>query len=77
MELKYGFKKTYLYELDKERLKEIVSFTNRGEGQTQFLFQLVDGNFDELKRLEEIIKTKHIGYCPGDKQEVNTILYDK
>lgn len=73
-ELKYAFKKTYRYELDKESLKEIVSITNRSEAQTQFLLQLVEGDFEKLKQLEKIIKDNHIGYCPGDFEEVNKIF---
>lgn len=72
--LKYGDSKTYKYELDKQRLDELTSVTNRSDGQTQFLFQLVDGDFRKLMLLESKIKTNHVGYCPGDKEEVEKIL---
>ena len=72
MELKYGYTITYKYELDKERLTRITDITNRSEGQTQFLFQLVDGDFEKLLLLEK--QLKRLSYCPGDKEEVDKIM---
>lgn len=67
MKLKYGFKESYQHpELDKGRLEWLVSKTNRSLNQTQFLYQLVDGDFEKLKRLEEQLSNCSCSYCPGD-----------
>lgn len=74
MKLQYGQVKTYKYKLDKERLNWLTDKTNRSNGQTLFLFQLVDGNFEKLKQLE--IKIKNIFYsaCPADKEAVQEVM---
>ena len=74
MELKYGHKETYQYELDNERLNWLTSKTNRSNGQTQFLFQLVDGDFEKLKQLEIQLKNCFFSACPGDKEEVDKVM---
>lgn len=74
MKLKSGDKRTYKYELDKERLDWLTDRTNRSLAQTQFLFQLVDGDFDKLKVLEEHLKNCFVAYCPGDTEEVNKVM---
>lgn len=73
-ELKYGRKDTYKYELDKERLNWLTDRTNRSNGQTQFLFQLVDGDFEKLKQLEMQLKNCFCFYCPADKDEVEKVM---
>lgn len=74
MELKYGKTKTYKYELDKERLEWLTDRTNRSKGQTQFLFQLVDGDFEKLKQVEVQIKNCFYSACPSDKDELNRLM---
>lgn len=72
--VKYGDSNTYSYKLDDERLRWLVSKTNRSVNQTQFLFNLVDGDFSALKRLEEKIKNTFYGGCPSDREEVDIIM---
>jgi hypothetical protein len=74
METKYGDSNSYEYLLDKERLGWLTNKTNRSNGQTQFLFQLVEGDFEKLKKLEVQLKNCFCYYCPGDKQEVENVL---
>ena len=74
MELQYGRSQTYKYELDKERMNWLTDRTNRSNGQTQFLFQLVDGNFEKLKQLEMQLKNCFVFYCPADKYEVENVM---
>lgn len=72
--VKYGDSSTYSCKLDDEKLKWLVSKTNRSVNQTQFLFNLVDGDFSKLKRLEEKIKNTFYGGCPSTKDEVDGIM---
>jgi len=74
MEPKYCQKSTYSYELDKERLDWLTDKTNRSRQQTQFLFQLVDGDFDKLQKLEVQIKNCHYNSCPADRESVECVL---
>lgn len=74
MKLKYGKTETYKYELDKERLNWLTERTNRSNAQTQFLFQLCDGGFDKLKKLEMQLKNCFCFYCPDTKEEVYRVL---
>lgn len=62
------------FELDKERLDWLTSFTNRSKPQTQMLFNLVDGDFDKLKELEAKLKNTFHFACPGNLDEVNQVL---
>lgn len=62
------------FELDEERLKFLTSKFNRSKNQTQFLYNLVDCDFDKLLELEIKMRKKYISYCPGDTEEVNKIL---
>jgi hypothetical protein len=74
METIYGHTETYQYLLDKERLNWLTDRTNRSNGQTQFLYQLVDGDFEKLKELETQIKNCFLFYCPGDKESVEEVM---
>ncbi len=74
MKLKYGHKETYKYELDKDRLNWLTDRTNRSNGQTHFLFQLVDGDFEKLKQLEMKIKNCFYSACPDDKENVEEVM---
>ena len=74
MELQYGKSNTYKYELDKERLDWLTDRTNRSKGQTQFLFQLVDCDFEKLKQLEMQLKNCFCFYCPDNKEAVEEVM---
>lgn len=74
LELKYGQLRTYKHSLDNERLNWLTSKTNRSNGQTLFLFQLVDGDFDKLKQLEMNIKNCFFNGSPADKETAERVL---
>jgi hypothetical protein len=73
-ELKYGITSTYKHKLDEERMAWLTNRTRRSVGQTLFLFQLVDGDFEKLKRLETQIKNCHFSGSPIDKETVDEVL---
>ena len=54
--------------MDPELLKWLTDKTNRGKAQTEFLFELVENDFEELKKLEMKLKNCFCFYCPGDKE---------
>ena len=72
MELKYGDGKTYNHKLDDEQLKSLISKTYRSKTQTQFLFNLVDGDLDKLKELESLADylQKRIQYEIGQNSDL-------
>lgn len=72
--IKYGDSRTYSHKLDDDKLKWLVSKTNRSIAQTQFLFNLVDGNFSKLKSLEEKIKNTFYSGCPSTVDEIECIM---
>lgn len=72
--LKYGDTSNYKYKLEEDELKWLVSQTNRSVAQTQFLYNLVDGDFEKLKQLEEKLKNCFVSYCPGDKETLQKVL---
>jgi hypothetical protein len=74
MDVKYAKTEEYKYKIDDEKLKWITSKTNRSNGQTNFLFQLVDGDFEKLKKLEEQIKNCFYFVCPTNKETVDEIF---
>lgn len=74
MELKYGITETYKYKLDNNCLDWLTIKTNRAKHQTQFLFNLVDGDFEKLKKLEIQIKNCFVHYCPASVEEVKKIM---
>ncbi len=74
MELKYGNKETYKYDLDKEELELLSNETKRSNSQTLFLFQLVEGDLEKLKQLEAQLKACFVFYCPDTKEEVKAVL---
>lgn len=73
-DIKYGNPNSYNHKLDEERLQWLTEKTGRSQLQTQFLYDLCDGDFEKLKRLEVKIKTCHLHYCPGDKEAVEEVL---
>lgn len=56
------------------RLLELMKFSNRSKNQTNFLFELLNEDFDLLVKLERKIKEKMIFYCPSTLEEVSLIL---
>ena len=60
--------------LDEDLLIRFVKSTNRSKAQTNFLFELCDGDFQKLVLLEEKIKNNFLSYCPKNKDEVENIL---
>lgn len=62
------------HELDKERLDWLTDRTNRSNNQTQFLFNLLNGDYEKLLRLEEQVKNCFLFYCPGDLESVEEVL---
>jgi len=62
------------YKLDEERLNWLTELTNRSKGQTQFLFNLLEGDFEKLKQLEMKLKNCLCNYCPSDLEEVEKVM---
>ena len=60
-----------------EKLKELTKKTNRSFRQTQMLYDLVDKDFEKLKKLEVQIKNCFVNYCPATKNEVDKIMKAK
>ena len=60
--------------MDSDLLDRFTDVTNRSKGQTLFLYDLCDGDFEKLVRLEEKIRNNFLGYCPSNKEEVEKIL---
>ncbi len=56
------------------QLNWLTHLTQRSFEQTQFLFELCDGNFLRLCQLEEKIKNIHSTKCPVNKAEIEAIL---
>lgn len=61
-------------ELNNEDLEWITNLTNRSKAQTQYLFELVEYDFEKLKQLEMKIHNCFIFYCPADSNEIQFIL---
>jgi hypothetical protein len=61
------------YLLTDEQLKQLNQF-NRSKGQSNFLYNLLDGDFDELVLLEMIIKANSIFWVPDTREEVDKIF---
>jgi hypothetical protein len=74
MELKYGDTQNYKWKLEENKLKWLVEKTNRSLSQTQFLYNLVDGDFEMLKKLEEQLKNCFVSYCPDNLDELTTVM---
>lgn len=62
------------YLLPDNLLDALTNGTNRAKAQTQFLFDLCDGDLVKLFELEERIKNLHLSYCPGDKESVENVM---
>lgn len=60
------------HKLNNKILEKLTDKTNRALHQTQELFNLVDGNYYKLLRLE--VKLRKYNYCPSTKEEVDEII---
>lgn len=60
--------------IDDTRFVELMKFSNRSKNQTNFLFELLNEDFNLLVKLERKIKEKLVFYCPSTLDEVNQIL---
>jgi len=63
-----------MLQINEELIEGFTNLCNRSKGQTNFLFDLCDGDLQKLAMLEERIKNNFIWYCPGDKEEVERIM---
>lgn len=61
-------------ELDKELLERLTTKTNRSKNQTNFLYDLLGGDFNKLLVLEEKLKNTLSFACPSDMEEVEKVL---
>jgi len=59
---------------NRDLLGRLTDVTKRSLGQTLFLFDLCDLDFEKLLLLEEKIKNSLYLSCPGDKEEVEKVL---
>jgi len=55
-------------------LNRLTDVTNRSNGQTLFLLELLDNDVFKLMDLEEKLKNNHLRYCPENKEECETVL---
>lgn len=63
--------------LEQDQLNWLTHLTCRSFEQTQFLFDLCEGDFLHLCKLEEKIKNIHSTQCPSTKDEIQKILSKK
>jgi hypothetical protein len=63
-----------MMKLDKERMEWLTNLTNRHPRQTQFLYELLDGDFEKLKALELQLANCMVSYCPGDLEAVEEVM---
>jgi len=59
---------------EKRLIDKISTIFNRSIQQTNFLFELLDNDFQRLIDLELKIKNSFIHYCPSNIDEVNQIM---
>jgi len=59
---------------NKELLDKFTDLTNRKAHQELFLFDLLDGDFELLVKLEEKLHKNYLSYCPGDLKECEKVL---
>ena len=63
-----------MLQIDIDLIEGFTDLSHRSKAQTNFLFDLCEGDLQKLAMLEERIKNNFIHYCPGDKEEVEKIL---
>lgn len=64
----------YQYTLNPLLLDDISTRTNRSIGQTNFLFNLLNGDLKKYLELESKIKDNFISYCPSTTEEIEYVL---
>lgn len=52
----------------------LTSITNRTLGQTKFLLELLNDDYEKLLLLERKLKNNFLSFCPGTKKEIEKIL---
>lgn len=52
----------------------LTSIVNRSLGQTKFLLDLLDNDYEKLITLERKLKNNFYSSCPGTKEEIDEIL---
>ena len=57
-----------------DTLDHLTLITNRSKGQTVFLFNLVDRNFEKLILIEKKLKNTFTFWVPDDKKTVEKVL---
>jgi hypothetical protein len=62
------------YELQDDLLERFTDKTNRSKAQTNFLYNLLEGNSVKLVELEEKLKNNFLFFVPSDKKEVQRVL---
>lgn len=65
---------TLLEQLGKQMVEVLTNRTNRSKGQTMFLLELLNGDYNKLLELEERLKNNFLYYCPADMEEVEKVL---
>lgn len=55
-------------------LNRLTDLTNRSKGQTQFLFELCDFDFEKLLELERKLHNNFVFWVPGDKESRDIVL---
>jgi len=60
--------------MNKRLIDKISTIFNRSVQQTNFLFELMDNDFQKLIDLELKIKNNFIHYCPSNLNEVDSIM---
>lgn len=73
MTVKYA-DNNYKHKLEKEVLDYLTDKTNRSKLQTLFLFNLVDGDMNKYKRLEEQLKNCLCFFCPDTDEQVEEVM---
>jgi hypothetical protein len=62
------------HKLEKELMDWLTDKTNRSPHQTQFLFDLLDGDYEKLLALELQLANCMVNYCPGDLEAVEEVM---
>ena len=70
----YSNTSMWKHKLTDDELETAQAVSNRSDYQTQFLYNLVGGNFNKLMELEQKIKSKFVSGCPDCVEELNEIM---
>lgn len=75
LKLKYWLDKGYS-EKKAKLFEKLTSQINRSKGQTQFLYELCDCDFDKLVKLERKLKNNFL-VTPGDKDTADVFMQSR